>query len=254
MLNTKLHTFNLEAVHPSWKTIIKEALARMNQDYLEELCGDTTWLPGHEKIFNAFSLPLNNVQTVLFGESPYPRAVSANGYAFWDANVGELWSPDGLNKAVNRATSLRNTIKMLLVAEEKLEPQNTSQEAIKKIDKSTLISTNNELFANLIKHGFLLLNATPVLYNKSVRKDAVAWHPFIEHILTNIIKNNPTVQLLLLGNIANTIDKLTHHYSVKKIHAEHPYNLSFITNPDIITFFKPMHLLLKNPNEGVKSG
>lgn len=221
----------------------------MDQEYLQQLYQHTDWLPGHEKIFNAFSLPLESVKTILFGESPYPRKESANGYAFWDANVNDIWSPTGLSKAVNRATSLRNIIKMLLIAEEKLDPQYTGQLEIANIDKSGLISSNQMLFTNLLNHGVLLLNATPVLQTSQVRQDAKAWQPFMEHLLHFIALRRPDIQLLLLGNIANTIDKFTHTLKVKKLYAEHPYNLTFITNPDIIAFFKPMHLLLKSPND-----
>ena len=41
---------------------------------------------------------------VLFGESPYPRAQSANGYAFWDAAANSLWAEEGgLHQLLNRA-------------------------------------------------------------------------------------------------------------------------------------------------------
>jgi uracil-DNA glycosylase len=245
MHSKKHHTFNLDVAHPSWHDCIKIGLSKMNQDYLEHLYQNTDWLPGHQKIFSAFSLPVKSVNTILFGESPYPRAHSANGYAFWDAHVTDLWSPTGLSKTVNRATSLRNIIKMLLISEGKLDPAHTSQQDVVNIDKSNLVTTNQALFNNILHHGFVLLNATPVLQTDQIRQDAKAWHPFIEHILQFIANHKPGVQLLLLGNIANTIDKFTHSLNVKKLYAEHPYNLSFITNTDIIAFFKPMHLLLE---------
>ena len=109
-------------------------------------------------------MPVAQTHYVLFGESPYPRAKSANGYAFWDAAVTDLWSESGLSKAVNRATSLRNIIKMLLVAEGKLTLVHTGQADIAKLDKTGLIATNAELFQQFLTHGFLLLNATPVLH------------------------------------------------------------------------------------------
>ena len=57
-----------------------------------------------------FTNPLDMIMAEYF-------QIFANGYAFWDAAVNELWSDNGLSKAVNRATSLRNFIKMLLVTE-----------------------------------------------------------------------------------------------------------------------------------------
>jgi uracil-DNA glycosylase len=237
--------FNLNVVHPSWHEEIKAALKTINSDYLTTLKNNPDWLPGADKIFSAFSLPVDKVKYVLFGESPYPRKQSANGYAFWDANVSDLWSSTGLSKQVNRATSLRNIMKMLLVTENLLSPDNTTQESIAQLNKNQLIQTNTELFNSLTSHGFLLLNATPVLQINNVKNDAKAWRPFIKSILTYLIKKNPHIEFLLLGNIANEIDPLITEPNAKKLYAEHPYNISFINNPDIQNFFRPLHLLIK---------
>ena len=98
-----------------------------------------------KKIFNAFTQPLDNTRYILYGESPYPREASANGFAFWDAAVGEVWFAQGLSKSVNRATSLRNFFKMLLTAEPVPAPQQR-------------IQTLAQLFNNFHQQGFLLLN------------------------------------------------------------------------------------------------
>lgn len=239
-----MHSLGMEGVHPSWKECIQQGLSAVDPAYLKELSDSTEWLPGHEKIFNAFSIPLNKVNYVLFGESPYPRAESANGYAFWDASVKELWSPQGLSKKVNRATSLRNIMKMLLIAENLLDQQHPSQDKIAQLNKENLIQTNDELFQNLIDHGFLLLNATPVLQATGApQKDAKAWFPFMKGLLNCLLAKRPEVEFILLGNIANKIDKLIDQPHLKKLYAEHPYNISFISNPKIIEFFKPLHLL-----------
>ena len=239
------HLFNLNAAHSSWHICLHEALNHMDSTYLNYLA-ENLWLPGPDKIFNAFSLPLDQVKYILFGESPYPRAHSANGYAFWDAAVKEIWSETGLSKPVNRATSLRNIIKMLLIAENLLDIKCTNQEAIAKIDKTKLITTNQELFEQLLNKGFLLLNATPILRPGKVRQDAKAWHPFIQYILTFLCEKNTDTKLILFGNIANVIDKLEGFHCPQKLYAEHPYNLSFISNPKVIEFFKPLHLLIKS--------
>lgn len=238
--------FNIQAADSSWHDCLTQALKKMNPDYLESLYKTTDWLPGHHKIFNAFSQPVDQTNYVLFGESPYPRQTSANGYAFWDAAVDQLWSDTGLSKPVNRATSLRNILKMLLVAEGELQPAQTSQAAIAKLSKQKLIKTNNELFNNFLSHGFLLLNATPVLRANQVRQDAREWQPFISHVLLFIVEKRPEVELILLGNIANSIEKLISHHETRRFYAEHPYNLSFITNPKVIQFFQPLRLLCKN--------
>lgn len=241
MINFNL--FNLDTIDPSWQTCLQEGLKAMNPTYLDHITQHTHWLPGPQNIFNAFSLPVEKVNYILLGESPYPRENSANGYAFWDAQVKELWSPLGLSKKVNRATSLRNIIKMLLVAEGALEPNCTGQSNIASLNKNQYVQTNEELFLNLLNQGFLLLNATLILQPGQVRKDALAWHPFLLHILHFLAAKNSNVQLILFGNIAHIIDKQINHLKIKRLYAEHPYNISFITNQNVIQFFKPMHLL-----------
>ena len=238
--------FNLQEIDPSWKACIQRGLAEVDLHYLEKLNQSSHWLPGKEKIFNAFSLPLEQVNYVLFGESPYPRPESANGYAFWDASVKDLWSPTGLSKKVNRATSLRNILKMLLVAEGALNQHKVGQEEIANIDKRAFVQTNDEFFHNLLKHGFLLLNATPVLQSGPPQKDARAWYPFTKELLDCLLQKRPDVKFILLGRIANKIDELIPLPHVDKLYAEHPYNHSFITNPKVLAFFEPLHLLRKN--------
>lgn len=238
--------FDLEVIHPSWKICIEKGLKAVDPTYLDALKHSKDWLPGSSQIFNAFSLPLNKVNYVLFGESPYPRKESANGYAFWDAAVHELWSEKGLSKKVNRATSLRNILKMLLIAEGMLSKNHTSQEDIANLNKDHLIQTNDELFKHLLDHGFLLLNATPVLQDGPPQKDARAWYPFIKTLLECLLESKPDVKFILLGNIANKIDKIIGEYPAEKFYAEHPYNISFITNTKILDFFRPFHLLRRD--------
>jgi len=234
--------FNLKVVHPSWQPCITSALTQINHDYQNTLLTNDHWLPGKDKIFNAFSLPVEKINYILFGESPYPRPQSANGYAFFDAAVTQLWSETGLSKPVNRATSLRNIIKMLLIAEYDIE--SPTQADIANLDKHHLITTNQELFTNLLNHGFLLLNASLVLQSTPVQKDATYWRPFIKQILDFLLQKKPNTQLILFGNIAKIIGELVEQYSAPKLYTEHPYNISFITNPKVINFFKPLHLLL----------
>lgn len=238
-----IHPFNLNVIDPSWQEYLQQGLYAMDPHYLQQLTHSTNWLPGPEKIFNAFSLPVEKVNYVLFGESPYPRRESANGYAFWDAAVHELWSETGLSKKVNRATSLRNILKMLLIAEGLLSPENSTQDEIANIDKSSLIKTNHAFFSNLLEHGFLLLNATPILQDGAPHKDARAWQPFVKALLKGLIQKRPHVKFILLGRIANTIDPLIIDSNLEKLYAEHPYNLSFIANKKVQDFFRPLHLL-----------
>ena len=236
----------LAQIDSSWLPLITKALGAIDSDYLNQLFESRDWLPGPEKMFNAFSIPLTKTQFILFGESPYPRAASANGYAFWDAAVHEIWSDQGLTKTVNRATSLRNFIKMLLVAEGLLTPKTVGQANILALDKSHLISTIDELFNQLLKNDFCLLNASLVLRKQQLNQDAKAWLPFISVLLQQLQNLNVKVTLILFGNIARTLCNLPSARYFHQVIAEHPYNLSFISNPVVLEFFQPFHLLLKD--------
>jgi uracil-DNA glycosylase len=247
-MTTASFNFECETVHASWLPCITAGLSCMNPVYLDTLLQNQDWLPGKDKIFNAFSVPIHQVNYILFGESPYPRIASANGYAFWDAAIEDIWSPTGFNKKVNRATSLRNILKMLLVAQGLLPANQLSQQNIADLNKKTFVQSGNEFFTNLLNHGFLLLNATPVLRTGdfSRQKEANEWILFLKNIIDCLIKEQRKLTFILLGQIANKINPLIPDSPhIKKICAEHPYNLSFINNSIILDFFKPLNLLIK---------
>lgn len=235
------------AVHPSWHPLIDQAWSTIDPAYLNQLADSEDWLPGPANLLNAFSLPQSAVKVVLFGESPYPRAASANGYAFWDQAITALWSPSGLDKRVNRATSLRNLLKMLLIADGRLTPDDTSQAAIAALDKSNLVQTGAALFQNCLNHGFLLLNASLVLQDRPPVKDAREFSPFLSRLMHGLLQNRPDITLLLLGRIAKDLSPLLPKAHTKRLSAMHPYNIEFIQHPEIIEFFRPLRLLA-NPD------
>ena len=230
---------NLNPVCDDWLPLVQDALSYVDTDYLQHIQQHSHWLPGPEHIFNAFSLPLAKTHYLLLGESPYPRQQSANGYAFWDAAVSNLWSKTGLSREVNRATSLRNFIKMLLCIEGYLT-EDRSQAAIAAIDKSLLVTSLSELFRNMLNQGFLLLNASLVLSSQGVKYDARAWQPFVQHLLLALAERKVNLQLILFGKVATSIHAPS---CFSRLLAEHPYNISFIDNPKVRTFFQPLHLL-----------
>ena len=84
----------LGLAHPSWQATLHHALQLMqtkSPNYLADLAQDD-FLPDGQRIFAAFSVPLDQIRYVLVGEGPYPRALSANGYCFMDGAVDSLWS------------------------------------------------------------------------------------------------------------------------------------------------------------------
>lgn len=228
--------------HPDWHEILSHSFRAMDLDYLKQLQKYENWLPGLGSLLAAFNMKRAAMRYILLGESPYPRQVSANGYAFWDASVHYLWSETGLSKSVNKATSLRNLIKMLLSARGDLSEE-VSQEAIARLDKSQYIQTAEELFVAFMRKGFLLLNASLVYREGQVSYHARHWRPFMQALLHQLADDNPSLKLVLLGKIARQVPQ-TH--LLPGLLAEHPYNISFITNPDVLVFFKPFDLLGKH--------
>ena len=129
--------------NPQWHEILTDAFASLSPTYLDEILLKKEGIPPPARMLAAFNHPLERVRYVLLGDSPYPRVESANGYAFWDNAVHDLWSAKGLSKAVNRATSLRNLIKMLLLARGDLT-NDFSKDAIAALDKSVYWQTDRK--------------------------------------------------------------------------------------------------------------
>jgi len=247
-MNSRDLVISRSAVHHEWQDILSDALRVVDADYLSQLVKFDTWLPGIDNLFSAFRRDRIGVRYVLIGESPYPRAQSANGIAFYDAAVGDLWSKTGLSKSVNRATSLRNIIKTTLLAEGYITPDpqgKISQASIAAVDKSGLLQTMGELFQSLENNGFLMLNATPVLHpERKPSLEAKYWHGFLLRLLEQLADSlDQTATLVLWGKIAESIEPLQVAGRYQKLVCEHPYNLSFIQNPAMQSLFGELRLL-----------
>jgi uracil-DNA glycosylase len=246
----------LQRADVSWRPLLIDGLEAMmaaTPDYLPQLAQDQ-YLPTEQRLFAAFALPLNNVKYVLVGEGPYPRAESATGVCFMDGAVGGLWSEEsggGLSKPVNKATSLRNFIKMLLVADGQLQLSNTAGDAMAAVSAQARsgagshILTLADMQRKLTEQGFLLLNASLVFRNHVAPvKDAKAWLPFFETVMAGLAGQAATVPTMVLwGKIAELLSKLPVTKDFPQIVAEHPYNLSFIGNQAMHELFRPMRLL-----------
>lgn len=229
--------------HSSWETLLLEAYQKLDSSYRSFLEQDTGYFPAYDAHLNAFkTLPRNEVKYILFGQDPYPRRESAKGYAFIDGKVKRLFSDNGLSKEVNRATSLRNFVKMMLVARGDLMQEDTSQEAIQALEKGGMIDSVDALRLNFEKNGVLLLNAALIFTDKqSSAKHVKAWRPFMEVLLSSLKEENPT--LILFGNYAKELKKRLPLEDFEALELEHPYNHSFISNEKALEFFGPMKLL-----------
>jgi uracil-DNA glycosylase len=235
----------------SWQPILRqglEAVMRAEPLYLPTLAADN-YLPTEQRLFAAFALPLAQVRYVLVGEGPYPRAESATGVCFMDGAVGKLWGDSGLSKPVNKATSLRNFMKMLLVADGRLDAGDTGGAALAPVAAAAVadqgsIQTLAELQRNLGVHGFLLLNAS-LVFRAHVAPvvDARAWLPFLQTVLAALAAPAHRPTLVLWGKIAEQLQKLPETKSFPQLLSEHPYNLSFIQHAGMQALFGPMQLL-----------
>jgi len=249
-----LFTDGVERSADAWRPVLLrglEALNAVDPSYLPALAKDE-FLPTQGRLFAAFDQPLDKVRYVLVGEGPYPRESSATGVCFMDGAVKELWSAQGLSKPVNRATSLRNFMKMLMVADGLLEPDSTGSESVAVVSAqamspgSEFIQTLPDLQHSLIEHGFLLLNAA-LVYRTHVPpvKEAKAWRPLLQAVLEALADRPglPPPTLVLWGRIAQWLEDLPVVDRFPRLAAEHPYNLSFIQNRTMQDLFGPMHLL-----------
>jgi uracil-DNA glycosylase len=231
--------------HHSWREVIDRAHASLASDYRAFLEADNGYFPNRENYLNAFkTLPRERVKYILFGQDPYPRQESAGGYAFIDEKVQRLFSDKGFSKEVNRATSLRNFLKMALVARGDLRMDDTSQEAIAALDRSPLIDTVEALRMNFEKNGVLLLNTALVFTDKkSSNRHIKAWRPFIQSLLQSLKEDAPA--LILFGTHAQALKRTLPLEGFETIEVEHPYNHTFITNENVLNLFRPMNLLEK---------
>jgi uracil-DNA glycosylase len=247
----------LKQADASWQPILLRALEAVDQAdpaYLPALAA-SDYLPNDGRLFAAFRQPLDQIRYVLVGEGPYPRAQSATGVCFMDGAVGALWSEKGLSREVNRATSLRNFIKMLLVCEGSLQLEASNGEAMAlasaraRAAGSGYRQSLKEIEDALHGHGFLLLNAS-LVFRPEVPpiKDGRAWRPFFQVVLNALAERPglPAPTLLLWGKVAELVTGLPGSERFPKLVAEHPYNLSFIGNPAMREFFGPLQLLRRS--------
>ncbi len=229
----------------SWKPLLDEAYNALDTSYREFLENDSNYFPSQENYLNAFkTLAKKDVKYILFGQDPYPRVASAGGYAFIDTKVKTLFSSTGLSKEVNRATSLRNFIKMALLARGDLTVENTSQEAIASIEKKEMIESIDALRKNFEKSGVLLLNTALIFTDKkSSTKHVKAWRNFMQTLLHGL--EDEDITLILFGTHAKALKKHLPLEKFETIELEHPYNHTFITNPKALKLFGEMKLLEK---------
>ncbi len=233
----------LNGISESWDPILLPALESLDEEYREWILRGEGYIPSRDRLLAAFStLEPEDLRYILFGQDPYPREESAIGYAFIDGRVKGIFSESGLSREVNRATSLRNFIKMALVAEGSLDCGDLGQRSIAALPKEGMIDSIDDLRKNFENNGVLLLNMALLFSSKEESKRHIkAWRGFVETLLQGLADLRP--RLILFGAHARDLRKLNGAEGFETIELEHPYNVSFICNPKAWELFGPMHLL-----------
>ena len=233
-------------VDDSWREIVEDSLSLLDSEYLRFIQKNEGYFPDLYNFLNAFkTLSLENVRFILFGQDPYPRKQSAIGYAFIDAKVKELFSENGFSKEVNKATSLRNFLKTLMLVDGRLEKDDLSQAAIAQADKNGYINSICQLRENFEKNGVLLLNMALIFTKKEESNRHIKeWRAFIQRLLDALKKRD--IKLILFGKAAQHLKKYESSYAFGMHILPHPYNLSFIYNEEAHKLFGNMKLLVKN--------
>eukprot|EP00494_Astrolonche_serrata_P008915 UN08959 len=102
-----------------------------------------------------------------------------------------------------------------------------------------------QLFDNLETAGVLLLNATPVLHpDRKPQEEARYWLQFLDRLLQLIASHSEqTLTVILWGKIASLVAAMPASKHYNQLACEHPYNLSFIDNPQMQTLFANLKIL-----------
>lgn len=157
--------------------------------------------PEENLIFNVFHfIDPSEVRCVLFGEDPYPRLSSANGVAFWDAEI-KSWQ-DKTN-----GNSLKNILKALLTAEG-LADYHTPIYRCREIAAELYLKSPRELFQFWLKQGVLLINTSLTFSGPAFKKEHFRfWRPFHRALIAALNNRQESPFYILWGKKAQLWEK-----------------------------------------------
>lgn len=153
-------------------------------------------IPRPELIFNVFTyMTPAQVTCVLYGEDPYPRTSSANGVAFWDAEITN-WQ-DKTN-----GNGLKNILKALLVARG-LADYSTPVAECRQIAATHRFPQPAQLFKRWLGQGILLIN-TAMTYSSPAdkKKHFTFWQPFHRTLIAALNQRGESPFYILWGRKA----------------------------------------------------
>lgn len=192
-------TANLwSAIPKPWQdglAVIKPELGQIEQLLNQDIKSGLEVVPKLDNLFAALLLPPSDVTVILIGQDPYPTPGHALGLAF-AVPVGTQPIPG----------SLRNMFKEV------------------ETDTGTA-STADSSLSRWMDQGVLLLN-TSLTTTSRVRAAHVnwPWEPVVRAIIEQVVRENPKVLGLLLGNHAKRFAE--HFASQSTVLAAHPSPLS----------------------------
>ncbi len=182
----------------AWQSFLEEGLdvVAFHRTLRNHLNAYDEVIPRKEDLFNALKyVEPQEVTCVLFGEDPYPRITSANGVAFWDAEI-KSWQ-DKTN-----GNGLKNILKALLVADDQADYFTPITEC-RQIAVNAEFPQPNQLFERWLNQGILLIN-TSMTYSspQDKRKHFSFWQPFHRALIQALNRRTPSPFYVLWGRKA----------------------------------------------------
>ncbi len=187
-----------------------------------------TIIPDRKHIFHVFEkISPARVCCVLYGEDPYPRSSSANGIAFWDAQITD-WN----DRTVGN--SMKNILKALLVAHG-LATYKTPISQCREIAVQHGIKGPGDLFRHWLAHGVLLINVALTFSSfKDKKRHFEFWRPFHRALILALNHRRPSPFYILWGKKAQQWQALI------KESIDHPSKILTYGHPTFIhQFLKP---------------
>lgn len=195
-------------------------------------------IPYPEKVFSVFQyMKPEQVHVVLYGEDPYPRCSSANGVAFWDAEI-KSW------RDKTNGNSLKNILKALLVAK-RLASYQTPIAQCRTIAEQVQFLSPPQLFNLWLDQGILLVNtALTFAGTAEKRKHFAFWKPFHQALISALNNRSKAPFYILWGKKAQKWESVisqSANISEKIIKQGHPTFIhQFLDrdNPDYSPFIE----------------
>ncbi|MCB0277874.1 MAG: hypothetical protein KDD94_00120 [Calditrichaeota bacterium] len=152
-------------------------------------------IPFRERIFSVFDyMEPSAVKCVVFGEDPYPRLSSAQGIAFWDAELAE-WTTK------SRGNCVRNMMKALLIAKGDANYSSSMDHCRQQI--SDYYDSPGQMFRHWLENGVFLLNSALTFSSSTDKKlHFNFWRPFIEAVIDVLAKQDNQPFFILWGRQA----------------------------------------------------